>query len=427
VNRRVKRITYNRRRDNIIIFSKFRERYLNKYYPESKKAEFLYKKDLKKLSANFSNLFFIQYSLFSEYWFHKNIYNSIILVSEIDKVKEQVLQASLNGTLFYLPNHQAHIDSLVVSWIANLLRVPQPLFCAWSTLAKKRSAYLMPMVNACLLDREIMDDRFQCSDPFRNTRRYQVGYTVLLNEYLNRMFSIGVDTLVYPEGGRSYSGAIGEAKIKGIFKGARKVQDELGHNKIISVIPLSISYSLVPETKQLIRSYYAGTIIPPLSLFHDLTDGDNLYGSFKPDYKTKTDFPFIKAFIEKRIPIFCAIGEPISLLDNKEITLYDCFGVVKRNLKILPQYFIAKLLLADPKDMAERWKDSGINGLIEPARSLRAALHNVNFDEAFFDDDGLADIISIGMEFFKYGGYISTNGDIRNSLVLEYYSNKISI
>ncbi len=58
---------------------------------------------------------------------------------------------------------------------------------------------------------------------------------------------------------------------------------------------------------------------------------------------------------------------------------------------------------------------------------MTSDLHNVNFDEAFFDDDGLADIISIGMGFFKYGGYISTNGDIRNSLVLEYYSNKISI
>ncbi len=76
MNRRVKRINYKRRCINRIIFSKFRERYLNKYYPESKKAEYLYKKDLEKLSAKFSNLFFFQYSLFSEYWFHKNIYNS---------------------------------------------------------------------------------------------------------------------------------------------------------------------------------------------------------------------------------------------------------------------------------------------------------------------------------------------------------------
>ena len=427
MNRRVKRINYKRRYINKIIFSKFRERYLNKYYPESKKAESLYKKDLEKLSAKFSNLFFFQYSLFSEYWFHKNIYNSIILISEINKFEEQVQQASLNGALFYLPNHQAHIDSLVVAWVANLLRVPQPLFCAWNTLAKRRSAYLMPMVNACLLDREIMDNRFHCSDPFRNTRKYRVGYTVLLNEYLNRMFSIGIDTIIYPEAGRSYSGAIGEAKIKSIFKGARKVQDELGHNKIISVIPLSISYSLVPEAEQLIRSYYNNTIIPPSSLFHNLTDGDNLYGSYRPDYKTKTDFPFIKTFVEKRIPIFCVIGEPISLLDNKEITLYNCFEIVKRNLKILPHYYIAKLLLSDPAGMAKRWKNSGINGLIEPARSLRDALYNVNIDKAFFDDDGLSDIISIGIEFLKYGGYISPDGEIRNDKVLEYYSNKISI
>ena len=75
--------------------------------------------------------------------------------------------------------------------------------------------------------------------------------------------------------------------------------------------------------------------------------------------------------------------------------------------------------------MIERWKDSGINGLIESACSLRDALHNISLDEAFFDDDGLADVISIGMEFFKYVGYISADGDIRNAHVLEYYSNKI--
>ncbi len=427
MNRRVKRITYNRRRDIKLVFSDFKEKYLDKYYPDNAIAESLFNKDLHRLSANFSYLFFFQYSLFSKYWFHKKIYQSIIFSGEKDHAGELIRQASLNGTLLYLPNHQAHIDSLIISWIANFLRVPQPLFYAWNTLAKRRSAYLMPMVNACLLDRQVMDERFQCSDPFRNTRKYRFGYTILLEKYLRHMLARGVDTLIYPEGGRSYGGAIGEARIKRIYKDTRRVQENLGHHKVISVIPLSITYSLVPEAEQLIRSYYTGTIIPPSSLFHDLTDGDNLYGFFRPDYKTKTNFPFIKAFVEKRIPIFFVIGEPISFLDKKEITLNDCFEVVKRNLKILPHYFIAKLLLADPTGMAKRWKGSGINGLIEPARSLRDALYNANVDEAFFDDDGLTDIISIGMEFFKYGGYISTNGDIQNNLVLEYYSNKISI
>lgn len=426
MNRRIKKINYNYRRDCKLVFSDFRERFLEKFYPDNEEAEWLFKKDLKRLAANFSVLFFFQYSLFSKYWFHKKIYQSIIFSGDTDNIEELVRRASLDGTLLYLPNHQAHIDSLIISWIANFLRVPQPLFYAWNTLARKRSAYLMPLVNACLLDRQVMDERFRCSDPFRNTRQYRFGYTILIEEYLRHMLTRGVDTLIYPEGGRTYSGAIGEARIRRIFKDTQKVQENIGNQKIISAIPLSITYSLVPEAEKLIESYHSGQIIPPSSLFHDLTDADNLYRSFRPAYQTRTDFPLIRAFAEKGIPIFCVLGKPISLFD-KEVTLDGCFEVVKRNLKILPHYFFARFLLTDPAGLGIKWKTRGIAGLQESAKSFRNSLQNVILDEAFYDDDGLADILSIGMEFFKHGGYISPEGDIINGRVLEYYSNKISL
>ncbi|MBN1132094.1 MAG: 1-acyl-sn-glycerol-3-phosphate acyltransferase [Bacteroidales bacterium] len=425
MKRRVKRIAYNRRRDNQTVFDRFRERYLDRYYPDCRQAELSFRHDLKKLSANFSKLFFFQYSLFSEYRFHKSIYRSIRILTEKAGVEDRIRQASLNGTLFYLPNHQAHIDSLVVSWLASNLGVPQPLFCAWSTLAKRRSAYLMPMVNACLLNREIMDHRFRSADPFRNTRKYRVGYKILLNEYLNHMLAGGVDTLVYPEATRSYSGAVGEARIKGIFKGARMVQQELGAGKSITVVPVSISYSLVPEAEQLIHSHYTGSVMPPSSLFHDFTFAEQVYRTFRPDYQTKTCFPFIKAFSEYHVPIFCVAGDPISLKDHPETTLEACFEAVKRNLKILPHYFMARLLLSDPPGHARQWTQSGIEGLMKPAQQLRDTLKSANLDEAFSDDAGLADIISIGMEFLKNGGYISADAQIVNKPVIEYYSNKL--
>lgn len=425
MNRRVKRIAYNHSRDCKIIFSDFRNTFLEKYYPDNKKAESLFRKDLTKLAANFSYLFFFQYSLFSELWFHRNIYKSIILSGETDNFEESIQQASLNGTILYLPNHQAHIDSLIISWIANCLRVPQPLFYAWDTLARRRSAYLMPMVNACLLNREILDDRYPCSDPFRDTREYHLGYTILIDKYLNRMLSLGVDTLIYPEGGRTYSGAIREARIKRLFKNVIKIQQNPGYHKTISIVPISLTYSLVPEAEQLIGSFHGGTIIPPSSLFHDLQYGDDLYRSFRPVIKTKTDFPLIKAYTGKGIPIYCVIGKPIPLKDNPSISLHECFEIVKKNLKILPHYFIARLLLADPAGMAYKWKASGIQGLMEPARSLRNRLQKAHTDEAFFNDDGLADIISIGMEFLLHGGYISPDGCIQNDQILKYYANKV--
>jgi hypothetical protein len=120
------------------------------------------------------------------------------------------------------------------------------------------------------------------------------------------------------------------------------------------------------------------------------------------------------------------MDKPISLWENKEIDLYECFEVVKKNLRILPHHFFARLLLNDPAGLSQKLKTGSIDGLLEPARSLRDSLQNVTLDEAFYNDDGLVDILSIGMEFFRYGGWISAEAEIRNPGVLEYYANRIN-
>jgi 1-acyl-sn-glycerol-3-phosphate acyltransferase len=426
MNGQVKRITYNHARDCKIIFSEFRETFLNKYYPGNKKAEVLFKKDLSSLAANFSYPFFLQYSLFSELWFHRNIYKTIILSGQSGNFEELIHKASIDGAILYLPNHQAHIDSLVISWIAKKLSLPQPLFFAWNTLARRRSSYLMPMVNVSLLNRGILDKRYPNTDPFKQTREYHVGYTLLIDKYLERMLELGVDTLIYPEGGRTYSGTVGEARIKRIFKNVHRIQQNQAFQKTISIAPISISYTLVPEADLLMNSFHNGTIAPPSSLFHDIQYGDDIYKSLKPVYKTKSDFPLIREFTSRKTPVFCTVCDPISLKENPDITLKECFESVKKNLKILPHYFIAKLLLADPSGMAEKFKMSGLRGLMEPARALRKRLPKAHTDIAFYHDDGLADIVSIGMEFFSQGGYISSDGTILKNQILEYYSNKIT-
>jgi 1-acyl-sn-glycerol-3-phosphate acyltransferase len=421
---RVKKIKYNRKRDIQVVFNRFREDFLSRFYPNNRLAEHFFRQDLEKLSANFSGLFLFQYSLFSRYWFHRHIYRSVELSGESDQTFGSIRQASVNGALFYLPNHQAHIDSMIIAWIAKVLRVPQPMFIAWNTLAKRRSSYLMPLVNSCLLDRQIMDNRFKALDAFRNTRNYRAGYAALFTGYLRHMLSGGIDTLIYPEGGRTYSGQTGEARIKRVFKAVQQVQQEATGHYDISVVPISLSFSLVPEAEQLIRAYHTRSFLPPSSLFHDMQYGDDQYAAFKPVYDVKTDYPFIRAFARKRLPVFCVLGDPISLKNNKDISLQQCFDVVISNLKILPQHFVARLLLSDPIAMADRWKNDGIKGLIKPARLLCGNLSAPHLDEAYFSDDGLADIIAIGMEFFQYSDAITRKGNIQNSLVLEYYSNK---
>jgi len=429
---RVKKIKYRRRQVIRVVFSRFREQFLNPYYPGDQQALHMFRKDIRKLSANFSRLFFFQYSLWSRYWFHKHIYRSIILQGQHTHTLEAIIRASRNGALFYFPNHQAHIDSMVISWMAKQLRVPQPMFIAWNTLARRRSSYLMPMVNSCLLDREIMDSRFQPSDPFRNTRSYRAGYARLFNEYLKHMLSRGVDTLIYPEGGRSYSGKIGEARIRRVFKSARQTQDSLSGELEIFIVPVSLSFTLVPEAAQLIRACHEGSFLPPSSLFHDMQHGDDRYAAFRPRYETRTSFPFIRRFADKRTPIFCVPGDPISLREA-EPTLEQCFRVVKENLKILPPYFVARLLLSDAVNRELKrvqgkpgveMEPGRVDALMEPARSLRDLLPAGQLDEAYFNDSGLRDILSIGLEFFHHEGALTCQGSIHDPLILEYYANK---
>ena len=414
IYRRVKKIRYHRRRVRKVVFSRFREQFLDAHYAGDPVAAGLFSKDLKRLSANFSHLFFFQYSLWSRYWFHRHIYNSVIIKGMHDHTLEEVVCASREGVLFYFPNHQAHIDSMVISWMAKMLRVPQPMFIAWNTLARRRSSYLMPLVNSCLLDREIMDDRFQPFHPLRNTRAYRAGYTRLFNEYLKHMLSEGVDTLIYPEGGRTYSGKTGEARIRRVFKSARQAQDSLGESREICIVPVSLSFTLVPEAQQLIRSHHEGTFLPPSSLFHDMQYGDDRYAGFRPRYETRTGLPLIRQYVEKNTPIYCVLGDPISLMHG-EPALGECFDVVKRNLKILPPHFVARLILS------HACKPGSMLG---PARKLRSLLPAEHLDEAYFHEDGLKDILSIGMEFFYCYGALSREGDLRDPLILEYYANK---
>jgi hypothetical protein len=195
--------------------------------------------------------------------------------------------------------------------------------------------------------------------------------------------------------------------------------------KTISVVPVSISYTLVPEAELLIKSFHNSTIAPPSSLFHDIQSGDDAYKSFKPVYTIKTDFPFIRAFAERRAPVFCTICNPVSLKENRGIALEQCFESVKQNLKILPHHFISKLILSDPEGISRKWKASGTEGIMKAGQALRDKLPKIHTDISFYNDDGLSDIISIGMEILRSSDIISGDGSIRNKIILEYYSNKM--
>ena len=151
--------------------------------------------------------------------------------------------------------------------------------------------------------------------------------------------------------------------------------------------------------------------------------GDDRYAAFRPRYKTRTSFPFIRQFADKRIPIFCVLGDPISLRERKP-TLEQCFRVVKENLRILPPHFVARLLLSEKGYGGTNWRPGGLDAMMEHARSLRDLLADGHLDEAYFDDSGLRDILSIGLEFFRCDGTITREGSIRDPLILEYYANR---
>ena len=153
---------------------------------------------------------------------------------------EQLLHLKKDGATFiYAPTHSSNLDSLVLGNALYRLGLPPVLYGAGINLESDPFMRLfMHSLGAYKIDRKK-------TDPL---------YKDVLKEYVTLELESGSDNLFFPGGTRSRSGAL-ETELKlGLLSTCLKAQRNLieqGNPRRLYVVPVVLSYELVPEADHL--------------------------------------------------------------------------------------------------------------------------------------------------------------------------------
>lgn len=149
------------------------------------------------------------------------------------------------GTLVIVPTHQSHMDSLAIAWANYLLGLPHLMYGAGLNLyAHPLAALFLRKLGAYAIDR----------------RKKNVIYLTLLKSYARLALEWGCNSLFYPGGTRSRSGAL-ESQLKlGLLGAALEAQhrqqaESKNGMRHIFIVPAVISYHCVWEAPELIQHH----------------------------------------------------------------------------------------------------------------------------------------------------------------------------
>ena len=156
------------------------------------------------------------------------------ILRKIEKIPEQThnaLEATRQHRVVYASNHKSHIDYLVEPIVLDDCGVRPPLIAAGINLFNGPLGLIHKYVTGAIPVR-------------RNTK--DPAYLITLKAYVAEMLKKH-DLFLYPEGGRSYSGELKNAKT-GLIHAALTAEES---NLVI--LPVGISYDLVLEDHILAR------------------------------------------------------------------------------------------------------------------------------------------------------------------------------
>ncbi len=261
----------------------------------------------------------------------------------------------------------------------------------------------------------------------------QRSYLFKLADFVKKVLLRGQNLLVYPEGGRSYSGRMLEMKT-GLIGAAVMAQKE-NPNKEYYYLPLTCSYSIVPDAR----------FFPILLKGKQLRDksknplvkmiGSGLYlGS---DILT---FLKIWLFPLKKSTVYVDIGEHIKIRDVVDIdgtyreksknqffangvaikksaeVIYDA---ILKTYRIMPHHIVAYLLLKEQfhSESREEFVDS----------ILREVKEN-GFNRKSLDGKSIAQIMDEGFDLLKRNGVCRGSlrkPHIKSEMLLDYFAGSV--
>ncbi len=170
----------------------------------------------------------------------KNIYDKIRVIGPVDRIRKLFGL----GTIVFVPTHSSNLDSLLLGYaIDKYLGIPSSHYGAGLNLFNSEiAAYFMDRLGAYRVDR----------------RKKNKIYLETLKSASRIAIELGVNSLFFPGGTRSRSGALEQNLKLGLMGTAIEAQRKLLENDRkgkVFIVPLIISYSAVLEDNSLFRNF----------------------------------------------------------------------------------------------------------------------------------------------------------------------------
>lgn len=226
---------------------------------------------------------------------------------------------TLNGTLIVVPTHFSNLDSILVGYVMDG-KLGLPAFSYGAGLNLYNSgivAYFMNRLGAYRVDR----------------RKKNKIYLETLKAMSNLSLQRGTNTLFFPGGTRSRSGAL-ETKLKmgllGTVLEAQRTNCQQTKNEKLYIVPLVMSYHFVLEGQSLIEQYLRAE---GKERYTKITQQDEFYS-------VRRQMQYLWNFFAEDSEITLSFGKPMDVMGNFvdfEGNSFDKFG----NKIDIKDYFIS--------------------------------------------------------------------------------------
>ena len=219
----------------------------------------------------------------------RQLYERLQVVGEVETVRELFK----HGTVVVVPTHFSNLDSILVGYAMDqIMGLPSFSYGAGLNLYNSGpAAYFMNRLGAYRVDR----------------RKKNAVYLETLKSMSNLSIQRGVNSLFFPGGTRSRSGAIEQEVKMGLLGTAVEAQRALsqkGSDKKVFIVPLVIGYHFVLEAPFLIEQYLR------------ITGKENYLRLRDEGSSVRAWLRYIWQFFSTTNDITLTVGRPMDVLGN---------------------------------------------------------------------------------------------------------------
>lgn len=281
------------------------------------------------LTAFFNRLFnaAVGKSLRAMFRGRRNLYERLNVVGDVEAVRELFN----HGTVVILPTHSSNLDSILVGYaLDQILGMPSFSYGAGLNLYNfGPAAYYMNRLGAYRVDR----------------RKKNPIYLETLKAMSRLSIQRGVNSLFFPGGTRSRSGAI-ESELKlGLLGTAVEAQRSMAHensSKKVFMVPMVICYNSVLEAPFLIEQHLKFT-------------GKENYIRLKDEgTSVRAWLRFVWRFFTTTSDITLSIGKPMDVLGNF-VDAQGCSYDLHNNKLDIREYFISRNEVNEDRQREEEY------------------------------------------------------------------------